>query len=168
VQVELAAIQLDALRSWQNPYLDPPSSAETAQARALLRQAELTVEDLEWQLRGAQMRAPFDGIVSQVHVQVGEWSGAGNAVIELLDVSRWQVETRNVSELEIARVQLGQDALVQVNAISGETLRGSVIMISPLAVVQQGDTTYTLMIELEPTDLNLRPGMTVQVEILTE
>jgi len=34
--------------------------------------------------------------------------------------------------------------------------------------VQQGDTTYTLMIELEPTDLNLRPGMTVQVEILVK
>jgi hypothetical protein len=34
--------------------------------------------------------------------------------------------------------------------------------------VQQGDTTYTLMIELEPTDLNLRPGMTARVEMLTE
>jgi hypothetical protein len=31
--------------------------------------------------------------------------------------------------------------------------------------VQQGDTTYTLMIALEPTDLNLRPGMNAQVEI---
>ena len=40
--------------------------------------------------------------------------------------------------------------------------------ISPVAVVQQRDTTYTLMIELEPTDLSLRPGMNVQVEILLE
>jgi hypothetical protein len=43
-----------------------------------------------------------------------------------------------------------------------------VAAISPVAVVQQGDTTYTLMIELEPTDLNLRPGMNAQVEILAE
>jgi hypothetical protein len=42
-----------------------------------------------------------------------------------------------------------------------------VVTISPVAVVQQGDTTYTLMIELEPTALNLRAGMTAQVEILT-
>jgi hypothetical protein len=34
--------------------------------------------------------------------------------------------------------------------------------------VQQGDTTYTLIIELEPTQLVLRPGMTAQVEIVTE
>jgi hypothetical protein len=43
-----------------------------------------------------------------------------------------------------------------------------VVTISPVAVVQQGDTTYTLMIELEPTGLNLRPGMTAQVEIVVE
>jgi hypothetical protein len=34
--------------------------------------------------------------------------------------------------------------------------------------VQQGDTTYTVFIELEPTDLNLRPGMNAEVAILTE
>jgi hypothetical protein len=37
-----------------------------------------------------------------------------------------------------------------------------------VAVVQQGDTTYTLTIELEDTDLNLRPGMTVQVEVVAD
>jgi hypothetical protein len=54
-----------------------------------------------------------------------------------------------------------------VNVFRKDTLHGRVVTISPVAVVQQGDTTYTLMIELDPTDLNLRPGMTVQVEIST-
>jgi HlyD family secretion protein len=86
--------------------------------------------------------------------------------VELLDTTRWYVETRNVGELNIGRVRVGQEVLVRVNAFQEETLRGRVATISPVAVVQQGDTTYTLTIELEPTDLNLRPGMTVQVEIL--
>ncbi len=89
-------------------------------------------------------------------------------MVELLDVSRWRIETKNVGELQIARVQVGHEVQVRVNAFRDETLHGHVITISPIAVVQQGDTTYTLMIELEPTDLNLRPGMTVQVEIVTE
>ena len=55
-----------------------------------------------------------------------------------------------------------------MNAFRQETLSGRVIAIAPVAVVQQGDTTYTLTIELEPTDLNLRPGMTAQVEILSD
>ena len=92
----------------------------------------------------------------------------GATVAELLDVSRWRIKARNVGELQIGRVRVGQEVLVQVNAFRDETLRGHVVAISPAAVVQQRDTIYTLMIELEPTGLNLWPGMTVQVEIVTE
>ena len=61
---------------------------------------------------------------------------------------------------------MGQAVRVRVNAFQGETLQGHVLTISPVAVVQQGDTTYTLTIALDPTPLNLQPGMTAQVEIV--
>lgn len=166
-QVELAQLQLDGLETWQNPHLDPPPPAEVAQARAALRQAELTVQELEWQLQGAQLHAPFDGVVAAVYLRPGEWAMAGAPLVELLDTTRWRVETRNVGELNIGRVRVGQKVAVRVNAFGDETLQGRVLTISPTAVVQQGDTTYTLTIELEPTDLNLRAWMTVQVKILT-
>jgi len=89
-------------------------------------------------------------------------------VVELLDTSGWVAETRNVSELDIARVKVGQQALVRVMALGDEELQGRIISISPVAVVQQGDTTYTAIIELEPADLNLRPGMNAKAQILTE
>jgi len=85
-----------------------------------------------------------------------------------MDTSHWYVETRNVGELSIGQVQAGQKVLVRVHAFQRAVLHGRVATISPVAVVQQGDTTYTLMIELDPTDLNLRPGMNVRVEIQTE
>ena len=65
-------------------------------------------------------------------------------------------------------MQVGQEVQVRINAFRDVALTGLVATISPVAVVQQGDTTYTLMIDLEPTDLTLRPGMTAQVEIVTE
>jgi multidrug resistance efflux pump len=114
------------------------------------------------------LRAPFDGVISTVYLSPGEWGAAGAPVAELLDTTRWHVETRNVGELQIARVKVGQEVLVRVNAFRDETLHGRVVTISPIAVVQQGDTTYTLTIELDPVELDLRPGMTVQVEILAE
>jgi HlyD family secretion protein len=89
-------------------------------------------------------------------------------IVELLDVSRWRVEPKNVGGVEIGRVQAGQTVTVRANAFRDTLLTGRVVAISPVAVVQQGDTTYTLMIELDPTDLNLRPGMTARVEILVE
>jgi HlyD family secretion protein len=166
--VEAARLELEALQAWENPYLDPAPPEEIAQARARLRQAELSVAQLELQLQGAELRAPFGGVISAVYLRPGEWGGPGVPVVEIIDTTRWYVETRNVSELTIGQVQVGQKAQVQVLALRDETLRGRVATISPVAVVQQGDTTYTLMIELEPTDLSLRPGMNVQVEILLE
>ena len=165
-EVGLAQLNLDGLRQWENPLLDSAPPEEVTQARARLRQVELDVALLEWQMQGAELCAPFDGVISAVYLHPGEWCAPGTAVVELIDTSRWLVETRNVGELTIGRVHVGQEALVRVNAFRDETLRGRVVTISPMAVVQQGDTTYTLTIELEPTDLNLRPGMTVQVEIL--
>jgi len=164
-EVAQAELHLEGLGAWTNPLLDPPAAEDVAQARAHLRQAEIAVEQLKLQMGRAVLRAPFDGVVSAVHLHPGEWAAAGMPVLELLETRRWRVETRNVSELDIGRVRVGQEATVQVLAFEREALRGTITAISPVAVVQQGDTTYTLSIELEETDLNLRPGMNVQVEI---
>lgn len=165
VRVEQAQQDLGALNAWANPLLDPPSPEAVAQAQARLRQAELAVEQVQWQMERAEIRAPFGGIISAVYLSSGEWATAGAPGVEILDTARWVVETRNVSELSIGKVRVGQEAEVQILALDNEVVRGQVDTISPVAVVQQGDTTYTLVIELESTDLNLRPGMNVQVEI---
>ena len=65
-------------------------------------------------------------------------------------------------------VRVGQGAVVRVIAFGQQALRGRVAAISPVAVVQEGVTTYTGFIDLESIDLSLRPGMNVEVEIVTE
>ena len=162
-EAQLAQAQL-ALYEAQHPVT--PEALALAQLDAA--RAQLALEAAQTDLARAVLLAPFDGVVSAVPASVGEWAAPGATVVELLDVSRWRIETKNVGELQIGRVRVGQEILVRVNAFRDETLHGHVVTIAPVAVVQQGDTTYTLMIELEPTDLNLRPGMTVQVEIVTE
>jgi multidrug resistance efflux pump len=98
----------------------------------------------------------------------GEWAAAGAPLVDLLDTSRWRVEMRNIGELNIGRVEVGQEAIVRVMAFRGEELLGHVMAILPIAVVQEGDTAYAVMIELESTGLNLRPGMNAGVEIVTK
>jgi HlyD family secretion protein len=167
-EVALAEARLSRLRSWQNPLLDPPIQAEIDQVESQLRQAQLSVEQLRWQVERAILRAPFDGVISAVYVRPGEWAAPGAPVLELIDPSQWQVETRNVSELSIDQVRVGQRAAVEVLALDRTSIQGRVDTISPVAVVQQGDTTYTVMVLLDATDLPLRPGMNVQVQIELE
>ena len=173
--VEQAEHSHQEAQDYLGQLLKGPDPLDMKGVQKELEAAELEVKAVELALGRARtdlakaiLEAPFEGVVSSVPVNVGEWAAPGVAAIELLDVTRWRVETKNVGELEIARVRVGQKALVRVNAFRDEALAGLVASISPVAVVQQGDTTYTLMIELESTDLNLRPGMTSQVEILLE
>jgi HlyD family secretion protein len=162
-EAQLAQAQL-TLYEAQHPVMPE----EIALAQLDVQRAQAALEATQANLAQATLAAPFDGVVADVPASVGERAAPGATVVELLDLSRWRIETKNVSELDIARVRVGQEVQVQVNAFREETLGGRVTTISPVAVVQQGDTTYTLTIELEPTDLNLRPGMTVQVEILAQ
>jgi HlyD family secretion protein len=152
-----------------------PIAPETLTLAQLdVERAQLALEATQDSLTRSTLTAPFDGIISAVPVSMGEWVSPGTPVVEVIDVSRWLVDTKNVGELQIAQVREGQKATVRVNAFQSEPINGHVATVSPVAVVQQGDTTYTLTIELEDTTgddslrLNLRPGMTARVEIVID
>ena len=145
-----------------------PTAEQLSLARAQVDGARASLEIAQSQFDRMVITAPNDGIISVVDANQGEWAAPGEMMVEVLDTARWRIETKNVGELQIGLVALGQKVQVNVNAFKGETLVGTVVAISPVAVVQQGDTTYTLTIELEQTDLNLWPGMTAQVEILVD
>jgi HlyD family secretion protein len=162
VRVSNAQAQLNLARS-----ADPPAE-KLALVAAELDSARLNLELAQKKFNRMNITAPIDGLISTIELNEGEWAAPGATVIELLDTSTWLVETKNVGELQIGRVKIGQEVRARINAFRNETLEGHVIAISPDAVVQQGDTTYTLVIELVSAELNLRTGMTAQVEILIE
>jgi multidrug resistance efflux pump len=166
-EANLAALQeaqwyLAALKGGQIP------QTATGSKLAELRQARERLQAAERRLERSRLVAPIDGVVSAVKIEAYEWTTPGATVIQLLDLSRWRLMTRNVGELQIGRIQLGQEARIVVNAFRNDELTGQVVEIAPDSTIQQGDVTYTLWIELEPTELNLRPGMTAQVVISTE
>jgi len=131
-----------------------------------LIKARQTLQIVERRLERSRLVAPMDGVIAAIRIDPFEWTIPGETVVQILDVSYWRVMTRNVGELQIGHIHLGQEAHVVVNAFNGAEILGQVTEISPTSTVQQGDVTYTLLIDLEENDLNLRPGMTVQAEII--
>ncbi len=88
-------------------------------------------------------------------------------MLALTDLLHLQVETTDLSERDVARVALGQEALVYVEAL-GEEIQGQVVGIAPQATTIGGDVVYTVYVELDEQPAGLRWGMSTEVEIDTE
>jgi len=144
-----------------------PTVEQIAAARAQVAQAEAAVQVVRVALEQSELRAPFAGTISAVAISPGETVAPGQPVLALTDLSRLQVETIDLSERDVARVVLGQEALVYVEAL-GEEIEGLVVGIAPQATTIGGDVVYTVYVELDEQPAGLRWGMSTEVEIATE
>ena len=104
-------------------------------------------------------------------IQVGDavWSHQG--LISLPDISKMLVDTQ-VREVDIHKVKLQQEVLVQVDAYPETTFHGNVHLIGSLATTDRdlptGVKYFQVQILLQESDDRLRPGMTARVEILVD
>jgi HlyD family secretion protein len=159
-QVSQAAEQLSLLETGS-------TVEQIAAARAQVAQAEAAVGVARVALEQAELRAPFAGTISSVTISPGETVVPGQTVLVLTDLSHLRVETTDLSERDVARVVLGQEALVYVEAL-GEELKGRVAGIAPQATIIGGDVVYTVYVELDGQPPGLRWGMSTEVEIAAE
>jgi HlyD family secretion protein len=144
----------------------PYTRADLDAARAAVDQAQAQLDLARYNLEAATLRAPFDGIVSAVSVNVGEMvsPGAGTPVVSLVDPSNLHLDV-SIDETDIAHVQVGQNAAVTFEALPGKTFQGRVAAIAPSAAVQQGVATYVVTILLQDA-AGVRPGMTGDADII--
>jgi HlyD family secretion protein len=159
-QRDLAQAQLDLLQAGVSP-------EEIAAAQAQVVQAEAAVQAARAALAQAALHAPFPGAVATLEVAPGETVLPGQVVLELADLARLQAETTDLSEQDVDRVQVGQQATVFVEPL-GVEIAGRVIDIARQAETVGGDVVYRVVIGLDEQPLGLRWGMSVEVEIATE
>jgi HlyD family secretion protein len=116
-----------------------------------------------------ELRAPFAGTVLRVdHLSTGKAAIPGQAVLFLADTSRWIVETKDLAEIDIARVALGQSASVALDAFTDETFKGTVSAIDPVGREYLGDMTYQIIITLDAADPRFYWNMTATVTVAGE
>jgi HlyD family secretion protein len=156
--VRQAQAQLDLLKADARTEDIAAAQATVAQAQAARQQAAVSLADTE-------LRAPFAGTLAAIDVRQGEQVSAGAPVTEIGDLSSWQVETDDLSELDIVRVQPGQTVALTFDAIPGLQLHGIVGRIQPKGEKKLGDMTYTAVIQMEDPDPRLLWNMTAVVNL---
>lgn len=169
-QVAQAEAQLAALEAGPTPEEIALAEAQVREAEAILAQAQAALQD-------ASLFAPFDGTVGEVLAREGEIVGMSLGMSEggltapvlvLGDLSRLRVETTDLNEVDIAKVHVGQRVEITFDALPERKLTGRVARIAPKASLEQGGTNYTVIIELDEQDPDLRWGMTAFVDIVVE
>jgi multidrug efflux pump subunit AcrA (membrane-fusion protein) len=136
------------------------AEARIANAESQLAAAIATLADLE-------LVAPFDGVISEVHINSSEWVAPGSPVLLIADLNHLQVETTDLNEIDVAQISLGDKAIVTLDALPELVLGGTVISIAPKAAAGTG-VNYPVIIELSEIPAALRWSMTAFVDIELE
>lgn len=130
------------------------AQADQDQAKAAVAQARTAMEY-------TRMRAPFDGVVTEMKVDSGTLASPGLPIFTLEDVRSYRVEA-SINESDLACVRIGQPVPVLIDALGAESLKGKVVRIVPAA--DPGSRSFLIKIEL-PADSRLRSGLFGRVEL---
>ena len=142
------------------------AEAAVTQSEAGIAQAEAAVDSAADALARMTLTAPFDGIVADIQAELGEVVTSGVPVVTFGYFGGWLVKTTDLTELDVVDLKVGDPVEIQVDAIPGELLIGTVTHIAETSFVTHGDVTYEVRIALDDHgDLPLRWGMMVFVDV---
>jgi len=143
-----------------------PSELELSDANITLEKAAVDLEEAYHNLAMAQVTAPIDGTVLEVNVEIGE-SVSRNAIVATLADTSLMKLTIDVAEIDIAKVQPGQPATIEIDALPDQQFVGEVDYISPASDDSSGLVNYPVTIRLDPSSLaGVRPGMTAVATLM--
>jgi RND family efflux transporter MFP subunit len=173
-QADAARAQIDiAQRQWDNnkALVDQGFISKTAldtsrnnflAAEANHKAALAAVEVARKSLDDTVLRAPISGIVSQRLAQPGERVSVDGRVVEIVDLSRLEMEA-TLSAADSVAVRVGQDAVLQVEG-SARPIPAKVVRINPSA---QAGSRSVLAYLAVPDPAGLRQGLFAQGVLAT-
>ncbi len=133
--------------------------------RMAFDKARLAFEEAQDQLADAALTAPFDGIVAAVNIDAGDQIMASTVVMQMVDTGKVEIAAA-VDEIDVAKMKIGQQAEIYVDAFRDIALPGEVTAISPMGRNQSGLITYDLTISIKDSKgYPLKDLMTVTVDI---
>lgn len=142
-----------------------PTAEDIAAAQANVTAAQAARDVAAEQIKNARLVAPFAGTIVTLDVRAGEFASPGTPVIRLADTANWQVETTDLTELNIVNVSEGTPVTLTFDAIPGLELAGKVARVRSFGENKQGDIVYTVYVTPDQQDPRLRWNMTAKVVI---
>jgi RND family efflux transporter MFP subunit len=181
-EIEGARLQLgQAQRNYERSkqlYADTLVSQEVFQdtetayalAKNALEIAQKALSRVEDQLSKTRIVAPFDCTVLTRPVSIGQavsGSGGFNSGTEIMSVANLShmIVNAQLNQADVIRLKIGQKVSVQVEAVPGLKLSGTVERIAPQATIKNSMKGFATKVRLDEVDPRVRPGMTANMTI---
>ncbi len=156
--LEVAQANLSKAQQDYHKWESGPNPRDIAAVEARIEAAQATL-DL------THLTAPFAGTITGVNVKPGDKASPGSVAFQIDDLTHLLVDVR-VSEVDINRIKLDQEASISFDAILSKVYRGQVVEVDRVGTSNQGVVDFIVTIELSDADENVKPGMTAAVNIV--
>ena len=134
-----------------------------AKTRAKLASALAVLDSREVNINKTKIRAPFDGSIEDISMEVGDFVMAGTTCATVVDLNPMLIIGR-ASEKSILDIQTG--IIAGGVLVDGRKVQGPITFVG-----QQSDSqtrTYEVEVEINNRDLTLRSGITTEIRIPVE
>ncbi|ORT48905.1 hemolysin D [Vibrio sp. qd031] len=131
-----------------------------ANAEASLADAKATVDSAQTALNDTVIKAPFNGILDELHVEEGDFVARGDRVAKILDLEKLVIQA-DLSERHIQQVAKGQVA--KVTLLNGQQVAGVLSYVSRTSSVTTN--TFPIEVEIENKGLAVPAGISAEVEL---
>lgn len=159
-----SATELDSARAT----LDRAVAGE-ASASANVAAARATLSTDETNLSKASIRSPLDGVILTRTVDPGNAVAASLQAVTLFTIAEDLAQLRlevAVDEADVGAVKVGQKASFTVSAYPSRRYPARITRVAFGSTKTDNVITYTTWLEVDNTDLSLRPGMTAASTII--
>jgi len=166
---EIALLEAQIEKGYRDyeTYSAGPDPDDVALAETRISNAEAQLAAAKENLADLELVAPFDGVISEVHINPSEWVAPGSPVLLIADLDHLRIETTDLGEIDVAQIVEGDTATVTFDALPDLVLEGKVVSIAPKAAPGSG-VNFPVIVELSEIPPDLRWGMTAFVDIELE
>jgi multidrug efflux system membrane fusion protein len=155
-EIEYAAIQ--NLRGQQFT-----TEVQAAEALAQLESARAVRESMQLEMANTTIEAPFDGVVQERQIEIGDFVRVGDSLAEFVDLDPIIV-TGNVNEREISHIKVGGSGSAIL--VDGSEVQGSVRYISRVA--DAATRTFLVELAVPNPDNAIRAGSTARLRLFAD
>ncbi|MBN1585707.1 efflux RND transporter periplasmic adaptor subunit [Candidatus Uhrbacteria bacterium] len=149
-----------------NRLMEPPDELDIRSQRIAIQQKENALRKIKGGYSDYVITAPFDGVVANVGVKVGESVSSGTVAVTLITAQK--VAEISLNEVDITGVSVGQKATIEFDSIDDFSITGTVVEVDAIGTTSQGVVSYGVKISLDTQDDRIKTGMSVSAAIVTQ